>query len=160
MLRFTGLWPLVILVSAVGCNREKTLPEKPDVSRPPISFRWVETESAPELIQAVVVGSNERVYVHRVSILEGEDLASIIAMPSDDGYPSLAMKFTPSGQEKLARVSTLNSGRRLGLIVDGVVVCAVTCRGPIGEDAIITGAFSMAEAERLAKRMNEFCPGR
>lgn len=154
MLRLHVLLALTSLF-CVGCGAGQPPLKALDLSRPAVSFRWAEAFDSPGHIEATVAGTNERVYVHPSTILSGEDIASAIATLSDDGQASLSMTFNPSGQEKMARASAASSGRRMALVVDGTVVCAVRVLGPMSEHAIIPDAFSSEEARKLAKRIND-----
>ena len=59
--------------------------------------------------------------------------------------------MTAEGKGRLAALTRLHKGERLGMIVDGVLVTAPVIRAAITEGrALVTGHFSEEEARRIA----------
>ena len=66
-----------------------------------------------------------------------------------DGRFSIAITIGPEGAVRLAAATSTHTGRPLAVIVNGIVVAAPTVRDTIGSKAVITGAFTQADAERI-----------
>ncbi len=61
------------------------------------------------------------------------------------------MSFTEEGGAKLTQA---NQGKMLAVLVNGKVISAPTIRSKISEQAMITGQFTKAEAEKIAEGIN------
>ncbi|HEU0107247.1 MAG TPA: hypothetical protein VFT38_13810, partial [Vicinamibacteria bacterium] len=59
--------------------------------------------------------------------------------------------LNPGGAEKFKRETGRNIGRRLAIILDGSVASAPNINSQIGAEGVITGRFSVQEADELAK---------
>lgn len=71
----------------------------------------------------------------------------------------LFLTFNEEGAARLARVTTLNVGKRLAIVIDGRVVTAPELRTEItAGDAVIEGGFTKEEAERLAMLLSGSSP--
>ncbi len=164
MLRLRLFYLLFLSVLTCGCNREKITPQNDplgsneapysDLSQPPVSVRWAESEPAPNLIEASVVGSSERIFLHPESIITAEDILhadGVISVSTHE--PILMLLFTPEGEKKIATASSQGIGRRMALVIDGRVICALRVRGAIQKGAAIEGSFDLAECKRLAERI-------
>ena len=106
------------------------------------------------MIEKTVLGTEEKLYLHQEVLLTESDVESASAFPAVEG-PAIMLKFTAQGQEMIARLTAKSEGRRLAIVVDGVVITAPKIVEPIPEHATIFGYFSMAEAESLARKI---CP--
>jgi preprotein translocase subunit SecD len=104
------------------------------------------------LIEKTVLGTEEKLYLHQEVLLTESDVESASAFPAVEG-PAIMLKFTAQGQEKIAQLTAKSDGRLLAIVVDGVVITAPKITEPIPEHATIFGYFSMAEAERLARKI-------
>lgn len=70
--------------------------------------------------------------------------------------PEISVHFNETGANLLAEVTKNNIGKRIAMISDGKVLAAPTLRSAIAGGAmIITGNFTMAEARRISKTINE-----
>jgi preprotein translocase subunit SecD len=67
------------------------------------------------------------------------------------GFPHVALEFNPQGARDFERITGENVKRRLAIVLDGMVHSAPVIEDRIsGGRAVITGAFSDAEASDLA----------
>jgi preprotein translocase subunit SecD len=64
--------------------------------------------------------------------------------------PVVKFVFKPEGGEKFYELSSNNLGRRVAIIVDGLVITAPTLQSAISTQGEITGDFTPAEAQELA----------
>jgi preprotein translocase subunit SecD len=51
----------------------------------------------------------------------------------------------------MRQATATHVGRPVAILIDGAVVMAPVVRSPINDTAVITGHFTQAEAERMAK---------
>jgi SecD/SecF fusion protein len=69
---------------------------------------------------------------------------------SNNGF-GIAVLLTEAGGKKLAEIIKENSGKIMGMVVDGKLVMAPVIGVPItGGEAFINGNFTLEEAERIA----------
>ena len=67
------------------------------------------------------------------------------------GYPAVGIKLSSDGAVKFAGITRNNIGRRLAILLDGKVQSAPVIRDAITTgDAVITGRFTIEEAQDLA----------
>ena len=104
------------------------------------------------MIEKTVLGTEERLYLHEKVLLSESDVESASAFPAAED-PAIMLNFTAQGREKIARLTANSEGRRLAIVVDGVVITAPKIAEPIPGQATVFGYFSMAEAERLARKI-------
>ena len=87
--------------------------------------------------------------------LTGKDLrsANVQYNPMDPGNPIIVgLEFNPEAAETFARLTTANQGRRLAILLDGVVRSAPVLDEPIlNGRAVIRGGFSEDEANSLSQ---------
>src|SRR5690606_3628842 len=100
-----------------------------------------------------VPGDTSRVFylVRRVAAVTGRDLRN--AKPTIDERNLPAVSFTLNSEvvAKFSRVTAANVGRRLAIILDGVVQSAPVIESAISSaDARITGSFSQQEVMDLS----------
>jgi preprotein translocase subunit SecD len=123
--------------------------EKPD-EKPKVKFeiRRAETKAAEGLIEATVVGSQEKVYLHKTSEATNEDIAE--ARVVDAGKQSaIEVVFTKEGAKKMAALSDQHANNPVAILIDGKVVAALVVKAKFSERARITGEFSKEEAEKI-----------
>lgn len=84
--------------------------------------------------------------------LTGENLSGANSgFDSTDGSPAIFIKFDGVGTRKFADLTTKNTGRRMAIVLDGVVYSAPNLREPIlGGSAVISGNFTVREADDLS----------
>ena len=83
--------------------------------------------------------------------LTGENLAGASSGFDQSGQSSVNISFDAKGTRVFGQVTTQNTGKRMAILLDGVVYSAPVLREPIlGGSASITGNFSPTEAQDLA----------
>jgi hypothetical protein len=118
---------------------------------PRFEVRLAEDKPGKDLTEATVEGSTRKVFLHKEVILAAKDIAGAKAITIDD-KPAIDVSFTPAGAKTLKDLTTANAGKRLAILVDGKVLTAPIIRdGITGGKAHITGVFTKAETERIAK---------
>lgn len=109
-----------------------------------------ELEPAPGLRKATVAGNGRTIYLHDESVVTNADVAEAHIAPGNppDGI-GIALTFTPGGSAKMARATEGHIGRPMAIMIDGEVVMAPTVRSVTSTDAVITGNYTRAEADRI-----------
>lgn len=150
MLALTRLLPAAVL--GVACVATGFAAQKSDdkgKAKPKVEFRIAEDKAGEGLTEAAVEGTRETVYLHKAAALTAEDIASAKAGGEKDAA-HIEVTFTKAGAEKVAKLSEENKDKRLAVLVGGKVVSAPVVRAKIGGTALVTGAFTKAEAEKIA----------
>ena len=117
--------------------------------------RLAETQPAKGLREARVAGSDEKIYLYPDAVVTNADISEsrVIDRDQSGGHYSVTVSFTASGAEKMRRATARHIGKPMAIIVDGEVVAAPTVRDAVGSEAVLTGNYTRAEAERIANGM-------
>jgi preprotein translocase subunit SecD len=136
---------LCFLLLLFSCSKPEKEPEPVF-----LELRRAESESANDLIEMVLSGSEEKFYLHKEVLLSNEDVKS--ASPVLHGRRLVVeVILTDEGKEKFARLTEENINKRIGIVVDGRLILAPLVRAPIREGKmIITGNLSEEEINRIA----------
>ena len=118
-----------------------------------VEIRRAENKPAEGLVEAVVQGTDRKVYLRKQTDLTNEDIASARAIDSKDTGPAVEITFTKDGQKKATKVSEAHQDKPLAILVDGKVIAALTVKTKLGEKVLVTGNFAKEEAEKLAARI-------
>ncbi len=89
--------------------------------------------------------------VRREAVITGRDLKGARAGVDQSNQPDVQFTLNPQGAEKFKRETGRNIGRRLAIILDGSVASAPTIQSQISHDGVITGRFTVQEADELSK---------
>jgi hypothetical protein len=111
--------------------------------------RLAEDKPTPGLVVAQVGDSDRLIYLHPEIVVNNDDIEQAWVFQDGPGF-GVALKFLPSGAERMQQATTAHIGRPLAILIDGKVVVVPTLRGAISDSAIISGAYSQAEAKRIA----------
>jgi len=72
------------------------------------------------------------------------------------GSPQIALQFDAEGTELFAQITKRNIGKPVAIFLDGEIISQPTVQNEIvAGQAVITGDFTMQEANDLVKRLNE-----
>lgn len=90
--------------------------------------------------------------LHSRPVLTGEFVSGAnTGFEATTGQPAVYIQFDGRGTRKFGKITTENTGRRLAIVLDGVVYSAPSLNEPIlGGSAQITGSFTPQAAEDLA----------
>lgn len=111
--------------------------------------RLAEDKPTPGLVVAQVGDTGRLVYLHPEIVVSNEDIEQAWVFQDAAGF-GVAAKFLPSGAERMQAATTGHVGRPLAILIDGRVVSVPTLRAPISDSATINGAYTQAEATRIA----------
>ena len=104
----------------------------------------------PMLDRHASPGQQRRVVVQRRVMVSGENL--IDAQPTfQQNEPVVSFRFDAAGGRRFGEATSQNVGKHLAIVLDDQVISAPQIREPIlGGSGVITGGFSVAEAQDLA----------
>jgi TonB family protein len=114
-----------------------------------LEIRLAETMPGAGLIESVVQGSDQRVYLHPAPLATGADVTSARVVEPSPGLFGVSVTFSDAAASRLTSGTTAHIGRPMAIILDGIVIRSVTVRGPIGNSAVITGVTAES-AQQLA----------
>ena len=77
-----------------------------------------------------------------------EALAHNRPAPSVCGSPSALLTLTAGG-ERMRQATSTHIGRPVAILIDGDVVTAPVLTGPISSAAVISGDYTMGQAEKI-----------
>lgn len=88
--------------------------------------------------------------VSRVAAVTGKDLRTARRSVDEWNNPAVSFSLNADGARRFEKVTGENIGKPLAIILDGKVQSAPTINARISDSGIITGRFSLEEAEDLA----------
>ena len=105
-------------------------------------------------LREVAVDANRKIYLHQETVITNSDIADAKVVPgSKDDEFWVAVTFRAEGAERMRRATQDHLGKPVAILIDGAVVMAPTVRSAVGAEATISGAYTKAEAERIATGM-------
>lgn len=87
-------------------------------------------------------------------VITGRDLEKAWRSTDAYGAPNIAFKLTPVGAKKFRDYSSKNIGRKLAIVLDNKIQSAPVIQDVISYEAVITGRFTIEEAEDLTRVLN------
>ena len=103
-----------------------------------LEIRLAETMPGVGLREAIVSGSDQRIYLHPTPLATWSDVT--IARVIGPGNPtSVAVTFNSDAAARLASGTATHVGKPVAIILDGRIVAAPIVRSPISDSAVITG---------------------
>jgi preprotein translocase subunit SecD len=121
-----------------------------DTPKHRVEFRRAETKPGPGLTEAVVVGSGDKVYLHKSAELTEVDVATA-RVSGDAGDRAIELTLTKAGAKKAAALSDAHADKPLAVLLDGRVLAAPVVRAKLGGAVRITGTFSAEDAAAFAR---------
>jgi hypothetical protein len=112
--------------------------------------RLAEDRPIPGLVVAQVADSGRVIYLHPEIVVSNDDIAQTWVLQDGPAQFGVGVEFLTSGAERMRQATTTHLGRRMAILVDGVVVMAPVVQSPIGDSAVISGNYTRAEADRIA----------
>ncbi len=113
--------------------------------------RLAEEQPIPGLIVAQLAESDRVIYLHPETVVNNEDVAQSWVSQEGLGRFGVSIRLLPSGSERMRQATTAHVGRPVAILLDGSVVMAPVVQSPISDSAVISGNYTQAEAERIAK---------
>ena len=111
--------------------------------------RLVEKDPAPGLKAANLEGGGT-VYLHGEVVVTNSDIEQAKAIPRPERSDFIvSITFTPAGAGKMRAATERNIGKRMAILIDGVIACAPVVNSVLNEAAVIEGHLTKQEAERI-----------
>ena len=106
-----------------------------------------------EIVQGQGTEPGQSVFyaVRRESLITGLDLKNTRVGVDENNQPAVHFTLTPKGADRFKRETGRNVGKRLAIILDGVVTNAPSIREQISGEGQISGGFTTQEADELSK---------
>src|SRR5262245_4960911 len=89
--------------------------------------------------------------VRREALITGRDLKNTRVGVDENNQPAVHFTLTPQGADRFKRETGRNVGKRLAIILDGIVTNAPSIREQISGEGQISGGFTTQEADELSK---------
>jgi preprotein translocase subunit SecD len=89
--------------------------------------------------------------VKKEAVITGRDLKNARAGVDQNNAPDVQFTLNQQGADRFKRETGRNVGKRLAIILDGIVASAPTIQSQIGAEGVITGRFTAQEADELSK---------
>jgi TonB family protein len=115
-----------------------------------LEVRLAESAPAAGLVEAVVEGSTQKVYLQPRAIVTSADVQGARVVEAGNGRYSVGVAFSAPASNRLAESTSVHIGRPVAILLDGRVISAPVVRSAIRDSAVITGDFTRAEADRIA----------
>jgi beta-lactamase regulating signal transducer with metallopeptidase domain len=115
-----------------------------------LEVRLAESEPGEGLVEVVVAGREQPIFLHAEPVVTGADVASAQVREGDGADFSIEVVFRPDAAARMAEATRSHIDRPMAILVDGEVVSAPTVRSAVRDRAVITGDFTREEAEALA----------
>jgi len=92
--------------------------------------------------------------VNAYPVITGGDLEN--ARPSKDNYgsPNIAFTLASPGAAKFRNYTSKNIGQKLAIVLDNEILSAPVIQDVLSKEAVITGNFTVEEAEDMARILN------
>ena len=124
-----------------------------------VEFRWAETFPGKGLTEATVLGTGEKIYLHKEVIITNKDIIEARAVNDPlkkDGIYQVKLVFTKQAAARMAKSTPVRGGQRLAILVDGKVVSAPFIHGSLYDRVAISGdTITKEDAERIARALNQ-----
>ncbi len=126
-----------------------------------LTFHLVDDENNNALINNVepfgkmivhdINDENIKYLINKKVVVGGENLTKANASRDESGAPAVSFSFDVEGAQKFGTVTRDNVGKRLAILLDGLVITAPNIQTKIdGGSGIITGNFTIEEAADLS----------
>ncbi len=88
--------------------------------------------------------------------LTGRDLKNAqVVYGSQNGTPQVQLNFTPTGTKYFADITNRNVGKQVAIVIDNLVISApVVQQAILSGNAVITGNFTLDQANALVRQLN------
>jgi hypothetical protein len=115
--------------------------------------RLAEETPVAGLVVAQIPGSSRVIYMHPEIIVSNDDIAESSVLQAGPERFSIAVRFLSPGAARMRQATSAHVGRPLAILIDGSVVAAPVVRAPISDQALVSGDYTRADAERIADGM-------
>jgi hypothetical protein len=114
-------------------------------------LRLAEEQPLPGLIVAQLPDSGGLIYLHQEVLAGNDDVAHSWVSPDGPDGTEVVVQFMPPAAQRIQEATRRHIGRRVAILIDGTIVMAPVVRSPIADSAVLSGTYTKAEAERIAR---------
>lgn len=145
-----------------------TLVAAESIQQSVFEIRLVKDGAEPDTEQMTVTRSSsddtqtqkEALHVQKTPLLDRTAIDQASVTKDVTGRPQILITFTEKGGKLFADVTRRNVGNRLAIVIDGQLLSAPKVMDEItGGKAMISGAFSEEEANKLVRKVNAAVKG-
>jgi preprotein translocase subunit SecD len=147
--KLVGVFAALAIVAVVTAAHQLWMSTTALLAAVRFEVRLAEDTPTPGLVVAQVGDSTRLIYLHPEIVVNNDDVEAAWVFQDTAGF-GVALKFRPSGAQRMQRATTGHIGRPVAILIDGRVVSVPTLRGPISDSATINGAYTEAEAKRIS----------
>jgi hypothetical protein len=149
---FLILW--TILSSSRDSGAEFPSAESPLPADARVEFRLAEESQREGLTMAAIENSIDAVYLHSEPVLTNSDISRAQLTHDENEDFAVSVSIAPKAQPRMLRVTTMNRGKRMAILVDDKVLVAPIIKWDISSSAMISGRFTQQEAQRIVDSLN------
>ncbi|PZQ51367.1 MAG: protein translocase subunit SecD [Rhodovulum sulfidophilum] len=147
---------ILVQVPGIGSAEEllQVIGKTARLSFHPVVSQTSDANANPGLDNMLVPAMDQQgVYyiLERRSVVTGEQLVDSQPSYDQNGLPSVSFRFNPAGGRAFGDYTAANIGKPFAIVLDNQVISAPVIQSHIsGGSGVITGNFSVEEAQRLA----------
>ena len=120
-----------------------------------VEFRDASDYEKPGYLRMNLSGTVRYYHVSQEVLLDTDAVATA-EIDTTAHSPRVVLHLTDEGAEDFAAITRERIGKRVGIIVDGLLLSAPMVMAEItGGQAVIEGKFEMAEAKRIVRALNQ-----
>jgi len=114
-----------------------------------LEVRLAESAPAAGLVESVVQGSNQKIYLRPEAVVTGADVTGAQVIDAGGGRYSVGVAFSADVSNRLAESTKIHVGRPVAIMLNVRVIAAPVVRSMIRDSAVISGNFTRDEADRI-----------
>jgi preprotein translocase subunit SecD len=114
-------------------------------------LRLAEDQPLPGWIVAQLPDAGGLIYLHEDVLASNDDVADSWVSPDGSDGVEVVVQLMPLAAQRMKDATGRHLARRVAILIDGTVVMAPVIRSPIADSMVISGTFTRAEAERIAR---------
>ena len=150
------MWTMVVLTLVMGSATVATVRALPlDLSAiaqtsaaSRMEIRLAESGFTPGLREAVVSGSNERIYLYPTTLATWSDV-TLARVINDGNTFGVAVTFNSAAAGRMASATAAHLGKPIAIILDGRIIAAPIVRAPVSDSAMLTGITAAVARELI-----------
>jgi TonB family protein len=113
-----------------------------------MEIRLAESGFTPGLREAVVSGSNERIYLYPTTLATWSDV-TLARVVNDGNSYGVAVTFNSAAAGRMASATAAHLGKPIAIILDGRIIAAPIVRAPVSDSAMLTGITAAVARELI-----------
>jgi preprotein translocase subunit SecD len=138
---------IAALVCFVGCDAIRNSP-RPLAKSATLDVHLVSSSPTPGSKEATDPETKAGIFLTMPAIISAVDVATVQRI-EHSGMPSLAIKMTPTGAQKLGAATSKSKVMQIAFVVDGTVVATPVLRTSISTEFVVQGGEISKNIESL-----------